>query len=105
MKRRRWTEEEDKILVQAIKANPHNKQYAFRIVSERINHSPKSCSIRWYKVLSNPYSKHYVGCTFTMVGMASNLVNRTVDREGVHITPTKIKKTIWNKIQRILGLK
>ena len=37
--RTRWTKEEDEILVQAIKANPHNKAQAFKIAAEKVNHS------------------------------------------------------------------
>lgn len=51
--RTKWTKEEDEILVQAIEANPHNKAKAFREAAEKVNHSEKCCSSRWYKVLSN----------------------------------------------------
>lgn len=47
--RTKWTKEEDEILVQAIKANPHNKAKAFREVAEKVNHSEICCSGRWYK--------------------------------------------------------
>ena len=103
-KRTKWTTEEDKILVQAIKANPHNKLKAFREVSEKIGRSTRCCSNRWYLVLSNPNHKKYVGCMFTMVGVSSRLDNRTINREKVHITPKKNKRGIWAKIQALLGL-
>lgn len=101
---KRWTKEEDDILVQAIKANPHNKTAAFRAASKEFNHDARSCSNRWYQVLSNPESKHYVGCMFTMIGVASRLDNRSTNREGVHITPVKNKKSLWSKIKTLLGL-
>lgn len=102
--RTKWTKEEDEILVQAIKANPHNKAKAFREAAEKVNHSEKCCSGRWYKVLSNPEHKKYVGCMFTMIGVASKLDNRTVNRDKVHITPTKTKKGLWAKVKALLGL-
>ena len=102
--RNKWTKEEDEILVQAIKANPHNKVQAFREVATKVNHSEKSCSQRWYKALSNPESEHYAGCMFTMVGVSSKLDNRTINRENVHITPTKTKKGLWAKVKALLGL-
>lgn len=34
---------------------------------------------------------------FTMVGVSSRLDNRTVNREKVHITPTKTKRGLWTK--------
>lgn len=103
-KRTRWTVEEDKILVQAIKANPHNKTKAFKEVSLKTNRSIPSVSSRWYQHLSNPESKHYVGCMFTMIGIASRLDNRTVNRDNTHITPMKNKRGLWAKIKALLGL-
>lgn len=102
--RTRWTKEEDKILVKAVKANPHNKAKAFREAAKKVNHSAKCCSNRWYNYLSNPESKHYVGCMFTLLSAASKLDNRTVNREGVHATPTKTPKGLWSKIKKLLGL-
>ena len=103
--RNKWTEEEDKILVQAIKANPHNKAQAFRTAASQVNHSVKCCSNRWYQHLSNPESKYYIGTTvFTMIGMKSRLDNRTINRDGVHITPTRAEKGLWSKIKSLLGL-
>lgn len=103
-KKVKWTKEEDEILVQAIKANPHNKAEAFREVAGKIKRSAKCCSNRWYGQLSNPESKHYVGCMFTMIGITSKLDNRTVNRPKVHITPTKTKKGLWAKVKALLGL-
>lgn len=102
--RTKWTKEEDKILVQAVKANLHNKSKAFRAASKKVSHNEVSCSCRWYSQLSNPESKHYVGCMFTMIGVTSRLDNRTVNREKAHITPKKVKKSLWAKVKTLLGL-
>lgn len=103
-KRTEWTKEEDEILVQAIIANPHNKAQVFREVSSKINRSANSCGLRWYTKLSNPESKYYVGCLFTMIGVTSRLDNRTVNKEKANITPKKNKRGIWTKIKALLGL-
>lgn len=100
----RWTKEEDEILVQAIQDNPHNKAQAFRTTSIRLNRDIKSCSNRWYQALSNPESRHYVGCMFTLIGVSSHLDNRTTNRENARIIPSKTNKSIWSKIKRLLGL-
>lgn len=104
-KRVRWTSEEDKILVQAIKANPHNKAEAFRIADKKLGRGFTNCENRWYKHLSNPYSKHYVGCLFTLVGTKSKLDNRTSSTNKSRVTPVEIKKGIWSKIKALLGIK
>lgn len=44
--RMKWTDEEDAILVQAVKANPHNKAQAFREIAEKTGHTVTSCSSR-----------------------------------------------------------
>ena len=89
--RTRWTKEEDKILVRAIKANPHNKEKAFRKAATKLKNRDAK-------------SKHYVGCMFTMIGIASRLDNRTLNRECAHVTPVKTKKSLWSKIKELLGL-
>lgn len=101
----KWTKEEDNILVQAIKANPHNKSKAFKQASEQLNRTSNACSQRWYLVLSNPENKKYVGTCFTMLGEASALCNRSMNRYGVHITPIKHELNLWNKIKQLLGFK
>lgn len=101
----RWTKEEDKVLVRAIKANLHNKAKAFVLAAKKVNHSKESCQSRWYNKLSNPEDKHYVGCMFTMLCSSSKLENRTVSIPGSYITPTKIKRGLWSKIKKLLGIK
>lgn len=102
----KWTEEEDKILVQAIKANPHNKAKAIRKVLHKLNNRTElAAATRWYTVLSNPEHKKYVGCLFTMIGYKAHYNNRSVNRKKSHWTPEKSSESIWNKIKRLLGIK
>lgn len=49
-------------------------------------------------------TNHMWAVCFTMVGVSSRLDNRTVNREKVHITPTKTKRGLWTKIKALLGL-
>lgn len=101
----KWTKEEDNILVQAVKANPHNKAQAFRQASKEIHRSFGACCQRWYSVLGNPENKKYVGTCFTMLGEASSLCNRSIHRYGVHVIPMRHKKSIWETIKNLLNLK
>lgn len=101
----KWTDEEDAILVQAVKANPHNKAQAFREIAEKTGHTVTSCSSRWYTILSNPKHKKCISeVCFTMVGVGSRLDNRTINRDKVHIAPTKTKKGLWAKVKALLGI-
>lgn len=98
----KWTPEEDKVLVQAVKANPHNKRKAFRNASLKLDRTVESCSSRWYNALSDPENKNYVGCIFTMVSRNTSLTNRVF--ENTHVKQRPVKAGIWNKIKKLLGL-
>lgn len=100
----KWTVEEENILVQLIQENPHNKAEAFRLATLKINRSEGSCSQRWYKYLSNPYSDKYVGCAFLTVGRETYLQNRTMWSDNCSvIEPAKVKSTLWSRIKRLFG--
>ena len=51
--KRRWTKEEEEILVQAVKANPNNLQKVFREVSYVIGRAASSVSSRYYLKLKD----------------------------------------------------
>ena len=100
-KRFKWTKREDKVLVHAIQKYPHNKAKAFREASKEIGCSTISCQNRWYKRLSNPENKNYMGCKYTLISKYSRIDNRTKG-EIIH---KKINTSIWDKIKKILNLK
>lgn len=102
-KRFKWTERKDTVLVQAIEANPQNKTKAFKIVAEQLKVSYYAPKNRWYNHLSNPESKHYVGCKITLLSSAIRYDNRT--KESKYVQPEKMKKSIWQKIKNLLEIK
>lgn len=85
---RRWTNEEEEILVQAIKANPHNIADAFKHASIKLEgRTVCACRLHWYKIIapSNNPTK--------IEGTAANSL-------------AKPKETnLWMKIKRFIGLK
>lgn len=97
IKNKRWTKEEDEILVQAIKTYS-SKQEAFRQASKELNRPIESCSYRWYQQLSNEYSKNYIGTSFTLVG-----IHRRVKNNSINCAPV-IKKNLWYKLKRLFKL-
>lgn len=101
---KKWTAEEDNILVQAIIANPYNKAQVFRAIANQLNRTVKATEFRWYGVLSNPENKHYVGCLYTLVGIHSRLDNRTVYKDNYTMLPKQHSKSIWTKIKKLLSL-
>ena len=101
---RRWTEEEDKILVQLIKEYPHNKSKAFFMASQRLDRHEKGCSKRWYCALSNPEHPKYVGCAFTMISRKTKFDNRTQYTEHNITAPEPMSLSLWERIKRFLRL-
>lgn len=104
-KGRKWTKEEDKILVQAIKVNPHNRVEAFRKAAAQLNRTVGAIHHRWYYILSNPENPNYVGCLFTLIGYKSNYNNRTVYSSQSSVSPDPTKRGIWTKIKKLLHIK
>lgn len=106
--RKRWTVEEDYVLVQAVKANPHNLKECFRTVSKQLGRTEKAAMLHWYKVLSNPNNKKYVGTMFVTLGRKAVYVDRKnhyVTATGnTIIAPKPINPSLWSKIKKFLGL-
>ena len=59
---RRWTAEEDAVLLRHVKARPQNLHYCFMMVAEQIERTEGAVSARWYtKVSKDPANM----CFFT----------------------------------------
>ena len=71
-KAKRWTEEEDKRLLQQIRVFPQNLSKCFIIVSEVIGRSPGACAARWYTHLS----KDPANAVFLTVSSKHKIMNR-----------------------------
>lgn len=102
---KRWTAEEDKILVQLIEKNPHNLSKAFLIASSKLERTKGACQFRWYQHLGNSKNNSFDGIAFTVMSKKKNMKNRKNHIEGK--SKTQVKKTkasIWNKILAFLGL-
>ena len=97
----KWTDEENKILVQAIAANPHNLSEAIRKASKNLNRTYKACSQHWYLALSPKNNPTKVGISFVSVG--SNSVYKNRKNSGTAILKPE-KSTLWSRIKKFLGL-
>ena len=98
---KKWTKEEEKILVQAIQANPHNISEALRTASATINRSFNACQFHWYAVLSPKNKPNKIGISFVSIG--PNTIYKNRKNSGVSIVQPK-KSTIWSRIKRLLKL-
>lgn len=97
----KWTDEENKILVQAIAANPHNLSEAIKEASKKLNRTYKACKQHWYVVLSPKNNPTKVGVSFISIGSESTYKNRK--NSGIAISKPE-KSTLWSRIKKFLGL-
>ena len=98
---KKWTKEEEEILVQAIQANPHNISEALRTASATMNRSFKACQFHWYGVLSPKDKPNRMGISFVSIG--PNTVYKNRKNSGTSTIQPE-KSTIWSRIKRLLKL-
>ena len=98
---KKWTKEEEEILVQAISANPHNISEALRTASATINRSFGACQFHWYGILSPKNKPNKIGISFVSIGQNTIYKNR---KNSGTSTVQPEKSTIWSRIKRLLKL-
>ena len=98
---KKWTKEEEEILVQAIQANPHNISETLRTTSATINRSFKACQFHWYAILSPKNKPNKIGISFVSIG--PNTIYKNRKNSGTSTIQPE-KSTIWSRIKRLLKL-
>lgn len=53
---KRWTKEEELVILSNVKENPENLLKAFAIAAKKLNRSEASIRLRWYNRLKDSYS-------------------------------------------------
>ena len=96
----RWMQEEEQILVHAVKQNPHNLNEAFKKASNELGRSKAACVARWYLTISPKSDPAKNGVIFMSVSDGSVVKNRKNSRV---VVPEKI--TFWRKLLKLLNLK
>ena len=96
--KRRWTDDEEKVIISEIEKTPHNLESAFRRASSKINRTPKAISIRWHERGLRERSN----AVFVVYGRKTMNKNRKV--VSTNTTDNTIKHTvgIWNRIKRLI---
>lgn len=101
--KKRWTKEEDRLLVQAITANPTNIKEALIQVSKTLDRTFYACHFRWYRVLSITQNSTKASTLFMTVGSKTVYKNRKNSSSNSTIKP--IKSNLWNTIKKFLKIK
>lgn len=106
MKHKKWTAEDDKILVEAVKDNFNNLQKGFRKVAEKLDRTTSAVANRWYTALSNPEHKAYVGSS-CFIGFSKDKIyknRKNYCEEYSKHEPEKTAPSLWSKILKLLGI-
>nr|DAX67888.1 MAG TPA: MYB PROTO-ONCOGENE PROTEIN, TRANSCRIPTION REGULATION, MYB, C-MYB.58A [Crassvirales sp.] len=98
--RRRFTKEEDRLILSTVAKNPHNLSECFREVATKINRSPKCIANRWYHYLSKKDSNDKTNTIFVTVGKKSVNYNRKTAMENTQ-QPEKQRSGIWKTIFKL----
>ena len=91
--RRRWTNEEEQVLIDQVRQNPGNLARAFRATSDIIGRSSHSIEQRWYTKVRHSET------VFMTIGAANMSVNSKVNNN-----PQPVSVPIWRRILNLLGL-
>ena len=91
--KRRWTNEEEQVLIDQVRINPGNLSRAFRNASNITGRSPHSCEQRWYSKVRNSET------VFMTIGARNMSVNSKVSNN-----PQPVRLPIWRRILNLLGL-
>lgn len=91
--RRRWTNEEEQVLIDQVRINPSNLARAFRATSDIIGRSSHSIEQRWYGKVRHSET------VFMTIGASNMSVNSKVNNN-----PQPVRLPIWRRILSLLGL-
>ena len=91
--RRRWTNEEDQVLIDQVRQNPSNLARAFRATSDIIGRSPHCVEQRWYGKVRHSET------VFINIGARNMSVNSKNNSN-----PQPVRLPIWRRILKLLGL-
>ena len=91
--KRRWTNEEEQVLIDQVRQNPGNLQRAFRITSEITGRGIQAIGFRWY------HKVRHSETVFMTIGANNMSVNSKISDNS-----QPVRLPIWRRILRLLGL-
>lgn len=101
--KRRFTKEEDSLILSTVAENPHNLSKCFREIAIKINRGPKSIANRWYHYLSKKDSNDKTNTVFITVGKKKAFLNRKIVPEGMPEESYKVRKSLWEKLKNLFS--
>lgn len=95
---KRWSKEEEQVLLNCVKENPNNLQKAFKLAAIELKRSISSCSNRWYQTLNK------TEVCFVTIGTKTKNKNKKIVTDNTSDNTETVKATIWEKIKKLLKL-
>lgn len=102
MSRRRWTVEEDQVIISQVKSEPYNLTKCFMAVSTKIDRTPNSIKVRWYSsICKNKDYASYLTCGKE----GKYVVNRKNSYASLPLEVQHLPKSRWitRVINKLLG--
>lgn len=97
----RYSQDEDKVILECVKNYPYNLTNAFKVAHESLpNRSVNSIAGRWHNYLKHKEETR-ANIAFMSISRKNIYSNRKVIRDGSK-APEPIKKGIWSRIMNIL---
>lgn len=90
--RKRWTQQEERVLLNQVSRSPQNLQKAFEVAAEILGRTRAACEFRWYYILKHRENS----VAFTLV--SNKIATKNSKVGGV---TKKIKKSLWDKIKEL----
>lgn len=89
---RKWTEEEDELLLRQVKAFPQNLSKCFLMVAQNVDRSKGAVAAHWYQTVSK---RPDVVCFFT--ASSHHVSKNRKNGEGV-----TTNNSIWQRLLRVI---
>lgn len=98
---KKWTIEEEKVLIAQIQKNPGNLKKAFICTTELIQRTERAIALHYYNIMIKNKSKLPKSYMYMTISKDKALVNKKVTRKEENYI--KINPTLWDKIKKFFG--
>lgn len=89
--KRKWTNEEEQVLISQVRQSPNNLARAFRVTSEVLGRSLRSVTLHWYNK-----TRHSEAIFMTVGSKTVNMNSKNVFH-GSYDNTEKMKVSIWRR--------
>lgn len=97
---KKWTIEEEKVLIAQIQKNPGNLKKAFICTTELIQRTERAIALHYYNIMLKNKSKLPKSYMYMTISKDKALVNKKVAKEIDYI---EVKPNLWDKIKKLFG--